>query len=157
MTTLTRVIVASLVALLALACAPTAPTPPVDIGPLVTVMTRGGECKDGPCGSLVAISNDGHVRQVKPEAIEVGTLNADTLTALQSAIATTDFEAIQAVPFTGECPTNFDGQEVIWEFAAPSGPVRIASCEVQVDPTAPVFVGVSEALASVGATPPTTP
>jgi hypothetical protein len=86
--------------------------------------------------------------------VELGVLSRDTLTALDSIISTTDFAAITAVPFGGECPTAFDGQEVIYQFDAPSGPVRIASCEVAVDPEAPIFIGVAAALSSVGATPP---
>ena len=59
--------------------------------------------------------------------------------SLSNPTSTTDFAAITAVPFGGECRTAFDGQEVIYQFDAPSGPVRIASCEVAVDPEAPIF------------------
>ena len=72
-----------------------------------------------------------------------------SLTALDAAIKTADFEAIRAVAFTGECPVNFDGQEVIYEFAAPSGVERIASCETEVDPDHPLFAAVDAALAAV--------
>ena len=54
-------------------------------------------------------------------------------------------------PFTGECPVNVDGQEIIYEFGAPSGTERIASCEVEVDPGLPSFAAVQAALAAVGA------
>jgi hypothetical protein len=155
MATVARCMLTFLAALVTVACSGLEPpTPTANDGPLVTVMTRGGECPDGPCGSLIAIAHDGRVRQIRPDAVEIGVLTSDTLTALDSVISTTDFSAIQAVPFAGECPTAFDGQEVIYEFASPGGPVRIASCEVQVDPQAPVFAGVAAALTSVGAAPP---
>jgi hypothetical protein len=58
---------------------------------------------------------------------------------------------VRAVPFTGECPVNFDGQEIIFEFDAPGGSERIASCETQIDAAHPVFAAVLAALESVGA------
>ena len=57
-----------------------------------------------------------------------------------------DFGAIKASPFTGECPVNFDGQELIFEFAAAGTTQRIASCEVDVDWGHPLFVAVGVAL-----------
>src|SRR6187401_1989025 len=83
MAILVRSAVALLVAFVALACAAfEPPTPPADDGPLLTVETRGGECPEGAaCGSLIAISHDGRVRQIRPAAAELGVLTADTFTA----------------------------------------------------------------------------
>ena len=47
---------------------------------------------------------------------------------------------------TGQCPTAFDGQEIIFEFGAPGGTQRISSCEVAVDYGSPLFMAVSTAL-----------
>jgi hypothetical protein len=41
---------------------------------------------------------------------------------------------------------NYDGQEVIYEFGAPTGTERIASCEVEIDPGHPLCVAVVAAL-----------
>ena len=123
-------------------------------GPLVTVTTRGGECIDGPCGSVIAIDRDGTVRSVEPAAeAPLGTVPAETLTALDAAIKTTDFAVLRAVPFDGECPVNFDGQEFIYEFGAPGGAERIASCETAIDPSHPVFAAVTAALVAVDVLP----
>ena len=46
---------------------------------------------------------------------------------------------------------NVDGQEVIYEFGAPSGVERVASCETEVDPDHPVFVAAGAALEAVRA------
>ena len=135
-------------ALLAAGCALV--QPPAG-GPLVTVEATGGMCPAGTCRSVVAIEADGRVHQTAPEAVDISRVTAESIDALRAAIGITDFEAIRSRPFLGTCPTAFDGQEVIYQFAAPGGPVRIASCEVQVDPSAPVFVGVAAALSSVGA------
>jgi hypothetical protein len=138
---------------LLVACSPAALTSllPAPAGPLVTVTTRGGECPDGACGSTLAIERDGRLVQTAPESVVLGQVPPETLAALDGMIRATDFAVIRARPFTGECPVNFDGQEVIYEFAAPTGIERIASCETEIDPDHPVFVAVREALAAGGA------
>jgi hypothetical protein len=122
-------------------------------GPLVTITSRGGECMDGPCGSVVVIERDGTVRSDDAAAAPLGVVPAETLTALDAAIKTTDFEVIRAVPFEGECPVNFDGQEFIYEFGAPGGVERIASCETAIDDAHPVFAAVTAALVAVDVLP----
>ena len=122
-------------------------------GPLVTITTRGGECFDGPCGSVTAIAQNGVVHQVEPAVAELGTVPAEILSALDAQIKTTDFATLRAIPFQGECPVNFDGQEVIYEFGAPTGVERIASCETQIDPDHPLFLAVDAALTAVDVIP----
>ena len=70
-------------------------------------------------------------------------LPPNVLTALDAAVKTTDFDALRARKFTGECPVAFDGQEFIYEFGAPGGTERIATCETEVDPNDPLFVAVT--------------
>ncbi len=113
---------------------------------LLTVESRGGECLDGPCGSTIAVYSDGTVRSAAKPPNVLGTIPTAQLAALASAIKLTDFALLKSRPFTGECPTNFDGQEFIFEFAAPGGTERIATCEVDVDYGVPLFVAVSAAL-----------
>jgi hypothetical protein len=122
---------------------------PIASGPLVTVTTRGGECFNGPCGSTITIERDGRVHQTAPTSAELGALSANALTAVDAAVRTTDFESVRARKFTGECPTAFDGQEVIYEFGAPGGIERIASCETEIDADQPPFSIVTAALESV--------
>jgi hypothetical protein len=115
-------------------------------GPLVTVSTRGGECPAGACGSQIIIERDGRIHALKPEVKDFGKVPTAALAALETAVRTTDFAALKSKPFTGECPVNFDGQEIIYEFGAPSGVQRIASCEVEIDPTHPLILAVTNAL-----------
>jgi len=122
---------------------------PVSAGPLVTVTVRGGECVSGPCGGTTVIERDGRIRHTAPVAADLGQVPADVLTALDAAIKTTDFDVVRARPFTGECPVNFDGQEQIFEFGAPGGVERIATCETEVDPNHPLFKAVTAAIFSV--------
>jgi hypothetical protein len=134
------------------ACAQ-APLLPDQSGPLVTVTTRGGECFEGPCGGVIAIARNGLVHQLEPTPADLGELPPELLTALDAVIKTTDFAAIRANAFAGECPVNFDGQEVIYEFGAPGGVERIASCETEVDPDHPLFAAVTAALVAVDVVP----
>jgi hypothetical protein len=147
-----RVLISILLALLAVAVAACSPGSPIAVptpfatGPLLTVETRGGECASAPCGSFITVERDGRVHVAAKPPNDLGTVPADQLAALDTAIRTTDFAALRSHPFTGECPTAFDGQELIFEFGAPGGPQRIATCEVAVDYGSPLFVAVSAAL-----------
>jgi hypothetical protein len=116
-------------------------------GPLVTVETRGGECVDGPCGMTVVLERDGSVHSADKPPNDLGTVPAEQVAAIDAAIKLTNFPALRNRPFTGECPTAFDGQEIVFEFSTPSGPERLASCESDLDYGLPLFVAVSAALA----------
>jgi len=115
-------------------------------GPLVIVETRGGECPQGPCGSTIAIEPDGRIHATAPERQELGTLSGSALEALVTEIGRTDFAVLKSHPFTGTCPTAYDGQETIYMFNTASGTERIASCEVVVDTAAPLFVAIGAAM-----------
>jgi hypothetical protein len=115
-------------------------------GPLLTVETRGGECFAAPCGRTVMVEPDGRVHETAKPPNDLGVLPPEQLAAIADAIKLTDFAAIRAHPFTGECPTAFDGQEIVYTFAAPGGTERIASCEVDIDEGLPLFVAVATAL-----------
>ena len=119
------------------------------VGPLVAVTVRGGECPEGACGGTTVIERDGRVHQTEPAPAELGQVPDDVLRALDAAVKTTDFDVIRARPFTGECPVAFDGQEFIYEFGAPGGVERIATCETEIDPAHPLFVAMSAAMAAM--------
>jgi hypothetical protein len=119
-------------------------------GPLVTVETRGGECVAGPCGQTITIDRDGRVHLAAKPPNDLGRVTPDALRNLVTLIATTDFDAIKSRPFTGECPTAYDGQERIYTFSAPSGVETIASCSVVVDPALPLFAAVDAVVSAAG-------
>jgi hypothetical protein len=114
--------------------------------PLVSVETRGGECPDGPCGSLIDIGSDGSVHQVRPADQNLGTIPQAELDALTAEIERANFPLIESRPFTGECPTSFDGQETIYTFHLPTGDEAIATCKVAIDPNHPLFLAVAAAM-----------
>ena len=135
------------VVLSASACASGTSTPsPVATGALVTVETRGGLCMEGQCTTTVVVERDGRVHQAAKPPNDLGMVPPAALAALDAAIRTTDFTALRSHPFTGMCPTAYDGQETVFEFGAPGGVQRIATCEVDVDFGLPLFVAVSTAL-----------
>lgn len=138
-----------------LACSPTAVASllPAAAGPLVTVTTHGGECVDGPCGSTIVIERNGRIHQTAPAVAALGMVPADVLSALDVSVKAADFGVIRSRPFTGECPVAFDGQEIVYEFGAPTGVERVASCETEIDPDQPVFAAVTAALRAVETNP----
>ena len=129
-----------LFALLATGCALVDPSA---AGRLVTVEATGGHCLEGTCRSVVAIEADGLVHQIEPVEAEIHRATDEAIDLYRAALATTDFDAIRSRPFTGECPTAFDGQELIYTFATSAGPERISSCEVEIDPEDPLFTAVN--------------
>jgi len=124
---------------------------PADSGPLVTIEAHGGRCVEGECRRVVAIESDGRVHQTGPEEAEIHRVTDKMIDVYRAALGITDFGAIRSRPFSGDCPTAFDGMEVIYTFETPAGPERISSCEVEIDREAPIFVAVD---AILGATAP---
>jgi hypothetical protein len=116
-------------------------------GPLVTVQMRGGMCADGGvCESSVILERDGRVHAAAKPPNDLGVVDAATMATLTNLVQQTDYATLKSKPFTGECPTNFDGQELIFEFAAPGGNQVIAQCQVDIDWGHPLFVAVGTAL-----------
>ena len=111
------------------------------------IETRGGECPDGPCGSVIVVEGDGRLHQVRPTDAVLAQLSPELLDAIRIEIEQANFPLIESRPFTGECPVNFDGQETIYTFHTASGDERIATCEVEIDPNHPLFRAVAAALA----------
>lgn len=116
-------------------------------GPLLTVTMRGGMCPNEICDNSVFLDRDGRVHSAAKPPNDLGRVPADKMATLTAAVAATDFAAIKSHPFTGECPVNFDGQELVFEFAVGAGTQRIASCEVDIDWGHPLFLAVAAALA----------
>lgn len=116
-------------------------------GLLVAYETRGGECPDGPCGERIEIQGDGTVRY---ESGPLGQVSPELLERLTRAIDAADWDAILAVPFEGECPVNFDGQEQVYTFNVGGSAIVVASCTTSVDPTVEPFSTVQEVLFGPG-------
>ena len=135
------------VAGLALAgCSSTANVTLPGTGPLLSVRTHGGLCMDGPCDDTVILERDGRVHNAEDPAADLGRVDNQGMAALTAAINAADFTALKAQAFTGECPIAFDGQEYVFTFNPPGTTHTLASCEVEIDWSNPLFVAVGAAL-----------
>jgi hypothetical protein len=155
LTTLRTILFVSLAAIVA-ACSSGDTIPsPAAASPLVTITTRAGLCVETGrmCESLVVVYGDGRIYD--PAAIELATISPDRLAALEAAIRATDFAALRSHPFTGTCPTAYDGQELVFEFDTRGGVERIATCEVDVDFGQPLFVALSRVIGPLAPLPTT--
>lgn len=119
---------------------------PAATGPLVTVTMRGGMCAAGACDNSVILDRDGRVHSAAKPPNDLGRVPAQQMATLTAAVATTDYQAVRSAPFTGECPVNFDGQELIFEFAVGAATQRVASCDVDIPWGHPLFVAIGVAL-----------
>jgi hypothetical protein len=117
--------------------------------PLLSVETVGGECAEGACHRLINLEADGTLREVIPQTRVVGTVPKELLDALQVEMDQANFPLIESKPFTGECPTAVDGQELIYTFHLASGDEEIRSCKVAIDPKHPLFRAVAAVMALV--------
>jgi hypothetical protein len=116
-------------------------------GPIVTFQSEGGECPQGECGFKAEIWRDGRV--VRSDGM-AQTVDEMSLRRLVEQVDRADWEAILAVPFEGECPRNFDGQEEIYTFHVGAEPIVVASCTTAVDHAQEPFQTVVGVLFGVG-------
>jgi hypothetical protein len=114
---------------------------------LVRVEAKGGECPQGDCANRWEIRRDGRVIGTGQPVADIAPA---ALARLVAAVDLTDWTAVLARPFTGECPKNFDGLEYTYTFPTASGDVVVASCATQIDPGQEPFESIGSALFAVG-------
>jgi hypothetical protein len=78
-----------------------------------------------------------------------GQLNPGKVEALVEIIRQTDFEAVRARPFTGTCPTAYDGQESVFAFYTGGGVEEVDSCQTEIDSNSPLFRSLQELEAAI--------
>jgi hypothetical protein len=111
--------------------------------PLVVLETRGGLCPDGrECRNRYVITAAGDLRIDDGPPVR---LPPAIMGEIVAALRSTDFAAVLARSFTGVCPTAYDGQEAVFTLATPGGFVTVSSCDVELDPTLPLFVALEAA------------
>lgn len=122
--------------LVALALASAAPTQPggtdPDPPPLVTVEVLGGLCLYGGCYTRIDIHADAtwHLAEGfgEPVSEASGTLGGERIERIATLIAAADFARLRAVPFSGTCPTAYDGPQFVYTFAVGEEPEVLDSC-----------------------------
>ena len=108
--------------------------------PLVVVVASGGHCMEGQCEATTTILRDGTLTiDGGPEPVVVH-VDSSLVAPLTAAVDAADYATITSVPFTGECPIAFDGQELTYTFR-PVGrdAVTFSSCEVEIPVNHPLF------------------
>jgi len=114
---------------------------------LVSYEASGGECPQGPCGFKAEIRRDGTV--IRSDGMEQ-TVEPQIIALLAEQVESTDWDAVLARPFEGECPRNFDGQEETYTFHVAPEPVVVASCTTAIDPQQDPFRTIGGILFGVG-------
>jgi hypothetical protein len=107
----------------------------------------GGECPAGACDRRINVHLDGRLHETAPIDRTVGHVPPELIEALKVEMDRANFRQIRSNPFTGECPTAVDGQEIIYTFHLPTGDEEIRSCTVAIDPNHPLFQAVAAVLA----------
>jgi hypothetical protein len=110
---------------------------------VASVEARGGECPQGMCSTRYEVFSDGRV--VRDDGA-TDAMDAGIAARLTELVEAADWDAILARPFTGECPTAYDGQELVYTFWPGAGEVTVASCSVQVDPGQEPFATIDRVL-----------
>jgi hypothetical protein len=124
----------------------TAPPPPGSAAIIASVESRGGLCPAATCDQTLFLDRDGRIHVSAKPPNDVGTATSAEVQTLEAAIAATDFAALRRPAFSGECPTAYDGQELVFEFTTAAGTERLASCDSMLDYHAPVFRALAAAL-----------
>ena len=114
---------------------------------LVRVEASGGECPGGECANRWDILRDGRVIGTGEPMPDV---EPQVLARIVAAADSTDWEAVLARPFTGECPKNFDGQEFVYTFPTAAGDVVVATCTTQIGNGQEPFESILDALFASG-------
>lgn len=109
--------------------------------PVVAVLTHeGGMCRYGQCRTTTTFRADGSFSRESPKATPyTGKVDVALVNILRAQIARADFAGLKARPFTGTCPTAWDGQEDIYVFKTARGEETLRSCKYVLDPKHPLL------------------
>lgn len=155
MKSLRRLMVLGMVVLVGCGALQPRSTPPQATEPplLISVKYSGGLCpSDTGRGSMTCtgtndILTDGTLTvSANGNLVKTAMLSADELATLTTLVNTTNFTAIRAVPFTGLCPSAYDGSEAFYTFVTTHGMEEVASCTVTIDDMLPLFQTLSTIL-----------
>lgn len=152
MKSLRRLMVLGMVVLVGCgALQPSSTTLPSEPKLLISAAYRGGLCMydTGPhiCNGKRDILTDGTLTEhANGKIVKTTTLSADEIATLANLVNSTDFTAVKAVPFTGTCPTAYDGGEALYTLVTTHGTEELTTCTVTIDFTLPLFQTLSTIL-----------
>ena len=128
---------------------PIATAPAALHAPLLAVTYTGGLCPYGPCQGGFVIDRAGAFVATEGATVQAThQLTRAELVDLVALVDHADYARLRAKPFTGLCPSAYDGREVIYTFYSARGVERLSSCEVAIDQSTPLFRKVEEVRAT---------
>jgi len=127
----------------------TVPTevPVPDDAVLVAYEARGGDCPSGMCSWRAVIHRNGRVERSDGQA---QTVDSNTLARLVRSVESADWDAIMSRPNSSQCPTAYDGQEIVYTFFPTAQAVAVSSCTTVIDTQAEPFVTIGGILFGTG-------
>jgi len=111
---------------------------------LLKVENTGGRCTYGLCYSEIFIYQDGEYLYKENQEELKGSFSEEEIKKLEELVSEADFKKIKSKKFTGQCPVEYDGSELIYTFYQPNE--RIASCEFEIDESSALFKHIGELL-----------
>ena len=103
---------------------------------LASRTAQGGRCVNGLCERRYRVYVDGRWDYVANTRSSEGHLSPDDLAALQAAVDTT--RILDADPFTGLCPTAWDGSEIVYVWFDDDGRHEESTCTREIPDTDPL-------------------
>ena len=114
---------------------------------VVSIKTTGGLCPYGDCSDEVKIFKNNSYLIIDGEGRKKsGRLDHGQLVALIDVMEKTDFSVIKSQRFMEQCPSNYDGAQVVYHFYTLHGVEDVDSCQHQIDENQPVFKTLSSSL-----------
>jgi hypothetical protein len=103
---------------------------------LASRTAQGGRCVNGLCEQRYRVHIDGRWDYVDNVRSSEGRLSVADLEALREAVETTRIP--EAGPFTGLCPTAWDGSELVYGWDGGEGLHEESTCTREIPPTDPL-------------------
>jgi hypothetical protein len=115
--------------------------------PLVKVTTTGGMCVYVACGAVTTVDTLGNlIRKDGSGKESIKKIDFTEISDLRSLVEGTNYEGMRRFPFTGTCPTAYDGTQYIYEFYV-HGKVEILDmCKTNINYDDPLFVSLMKIL-----------
>lgn len=117
---------------------------------LLIVQTNGGRCQYGVCSSQITIKKNGTFTTESGNGeTKSGNLDVTAVNNLQTLIENSNYSTLRSTPFTGTCPTAYDGSEFTYKFQTSHGEEIIASCKTKIDLSSPLFKEIQDILNAI--------
>ncbi len=115
---------------------------------MLTVETSGGLCVTGACSSTLKLKQGGSWTLRVGNQTSYGDLPAGPEGLVVATILHSQRSDLVSGPFTGTCPTAYDGQQTVWTLRRSDKDIMVDSCKDQIRPHAAFFKALATAAAS---------